>query len=247
MRVIGKLERKVRFMKKIGLVGGLGPASTVDYYLGLINKYREIYGEDEYPQIMIDSVNMHEVVDSIARTDYVSAGKILSTSLKSLQAGGTEVFAITANTPHIAWEHIEPSYVPSTVHIVDATINKMLERGYNRVVIMGTVFTMKSGMYEEAMIRKKLIPIVPSDEDKEIIGNCIYPNLENGIVIQEDKNTLIMLAEKYIKSGNADGVLLGCTELPLAIKEGDVSVPILDTTQIHIEEIFNEAMSEEVL
>lgn len=87
-----------------------------------------------------------------------------------------------------------------------------------------------------------VIPIIPTDEDITLIGKLIYPNLENGIVVQEDKMKLIELVEKYIVKEKADSLLLGCTELPLAIKETDISVPILDSTEIHINEIFYGAL-----
>lgn len=86
-----------------------------------------------------------------------------------------------------------------------------------------------------------ITPIVPNKEDQIVLGNLIYPNLENGIVIPEDKVKMISLAEKYIQENDADALLLGCTEIPLMIKEGDVSVPVIDTTQIHIQAIFEMA------
>lgn len=105
----------------------------------------------------------------------------------------------------------------------------------------GTEFTMTSGLYEKAFIKNGITPIIPDDDDKKIIGNLIYPNLENGIVIPEDKVKMIELAEKYIKSQNADSMLLGCTEIPLMLSDEDISVPTLNSTDIHINAIYRYA------
>ena len=103
------------------------------------------------------------------------------------------------------------------------------------------VFTLKNGLYENALKKQGITAIIPSNRDQEIIGNLIYPNLENGIIIPNDKRKLVEIAEKYISEEKADSLLLGCTELPLAINAGDVSVPILNTTEIHINEIYRSA------
>lgn len=225
-------------MKKIGLVGGLGPASTVDYYFKLIEKYRCEFGIDEYPQIIIDSVNMHDVINSISNNKLDDTAKILSESISNLKAAGAEVAAITANTPHIAWDNMKDLFEIPVISIVDETVKEILMKGYKRVLVLGTVFTMKSNLYKDCLESKGITPIFPSDTDKEIIGDLIYPNLENGIIIPEDREKMIALAEKYIKIEKADALLLGCTEIPLVIKEGDASVPVLDTTQIHINAIY---------
>ena len=109
--------------------------------------------------------------------------------------------------------------------------------------MFATAWTLKSGLYANALQNAGITPIVPNDEDIELLGNLIYPNLENGIVIPEDKEKMIALAEKYIKENSADSLLLGCTEIPLMIKENEVSVPVINTTKIHIKAIFNEADS----
>ena len=101
---------------------------------------------------------------------------------------------------------------------------------------------MNSGLYEDSLTKNGIVPILPDDADKKRIGGLIYPNLENGIVIEEDRQKMIDLAEKYIKEYRADAMLLGCTEIPLAIKEGDVSVPTLNTTEIHVDAIYRKAM-----
>lgn len=229
-------------MKKIGLIGGIGPASTVEYYLGIIEKCRREQGEEAYPEIVIDSVNMSLHDRALAEKDYTRLSDSLMCCLQNLKVAGAEIAAITANTEHIVWGMICHKFPLQVISIVDVTINEIKRRGFKRVLVFGTTFTLQSGLYEKALTKAGLTAIIPTDNDIFIIGSLIYPNLENGIVIPDDKQKLIELAEKYISDENADSLILGCTELSLAIKSCDISVPVLDTTEIHIGEIYRQAM-----
>lgn len=228
-------------MKKIGLVGGLGPASTIDYYTGLIDKTKREQGQTVYPEIVIDSVNMTLHDKALVEKDYDRLSEYLIDSLENLKAAGAEIAAITANTEHIIWDMVCERFPLPVVSVVDAAISEIKKNGYKRVLVFGTVFTLKSGLYDNALEKNEINAIIPTDNDAEQIGKLIYPNLENGIVIPEDRQKLIEIAEQYIEKYNTDAMLLGCTELPLAIKPGDVSVPVLNTTSIHIEEIYKRA------
>ena len=228
-------------MKKIGLVGGIGPASTVSYYLGLIEKFRKELGETVYPEIVIDSVNMQTATEYISNGDLKRSAELMLKSISHLKAAGAEVGAITANTEHIAWNEMKDRFKIPVISIVDSAVAEILKRGFKRVLVLGTVFTMKSGLYEDALLSKGITPILPSEEDKEVIGGLIFPNLENGVIIPRDRKKMLAVSEKYIADCKADSVLLGCTELPLIIGDGDLSVPVLDTTAIHINAIFEYA------
>lgn len=228
-------------MKKIGLVGGIGPASTVEYYLGIIEKSRIEQGEDVYPEIVIDSVNMLQHDKALAEKDYDKLCDYLFRSLCNLKAAGAEIAVITANSEHIVWNMICDRLPLPVISIVDATVREIEQRGFKKVLVFGTMFTLKSGLYENALNQHGITGIIPSDSDALIIGSLIYPNMENGIVIPNDRRKLIEIAEKYISEEKVDSMLLGCTELPLAIKPYDVSVPVLNTTEIHIKEIYRSA------
>lgn len=149
--------------------------------------------------------------------------------------------AITANTEHIVWNKICVRFPLPVISIVDAAVNQIKRDGYKRVLILGTEFTMRSGIYSEELKKCGIIPITPDNDDIKLLGGLIYPNLENGIVIEDDRKMIISLAERYVKIHKTDAVLLGCTELPLAIKNGDLSVPVLNTADIHINEIYTRA------
>lgn len=225
-------------MKKIGLMGGLGPASTVEYYLNLVKLCQKNLGEDVYPRIVIDSVDLGLHTEYFNRQDYQTIGDFIYESLVSLKNAGAELAAITANTEHIAWDYIKDRLPLPTISIVDTAIDEIKRKGYKKVLVFATLWTLQSGLYEKAILEAGLSPVVPSKEDQIILGKLIYPNLENGIVIPEDKEKMIALAEKYIQENEAEALLLGCTEIPLMIKDGDVSVPLIDTTKLHIQAIF---------
>lgn len=228
-------------MKKIGLMGGLGPASTVDYYMGLVNMTLTNLGPGNYPRIVIDSVDLGKHTELFNKNDFKAIGDLIYDSLLTLKEAGCEVAAITANTEHIAWDYVKERLPLTTLSIVDTTVAECKRCKYKRIVLFGTAWTLKSGLYEKALSSEGITPIVPDAKDIEILGDLIYPNLENGIVISEDKRKMIALAEKYIKGNNGDALLLGCTEIPLMIKPGDVSVPVIDTTKVHIKAIYDYA------
>ena len=224
-------------MKKVGIVGGLGPASTIDYYRDIIEIYRKVYGDDNYPEIVIDSINMSDIIGGITNNDFDRVATYLLHSISNLEKAGASFVAIASNTPHIVWDRIVNKASIPLISIIDATCNYIVRKNYSKVLIFATKFTMKNGLYSDALSKIGIDWILPKEEDIEILGDIIYPNLENGIVIAEDKVRMIQIAEKYIKKYNADSILLGCTEIPLMIKPNDVSVPVINTTEIHIERI----------
>lgn len=228
-------------MKKIGLVGGIGPASTVEYYLGIIKKCRIEQRGNIYPEIVIDSVNMLQHDKALAENDYDKLAQYLLRSLSNLKAAGAELAAITANTEHIVWNMVHSKFPLPVISIVEATIREIKRKGFKNVLVFGTMFTLKSRLYENALNNQGITAIIPSGNDISTIDSLIYPNMENGIIIPADKQKLVKMAEKYISEKDADSILLGCTELPLAITYCDVSVPILNTTEIHINEIYRRA------
>lgn len=230
-------------MKKVGIVGGLGPASTIDYYREIIDDYRKVNGDDNYPKIVIDSVNMGELVGNIETHNYSSVAKQLLESISNLKNAGADFAAIASNSPHIVWDLIKDKTPLPLISIIDAACDYIIKRDYKNVLIFATKFTMRNGLYNKALSERNIGWVLPDETDIETLGNIIYPNLENGIVIEEDKRKMIGIAEKYIGKYGADSVLLGCTEIPMMIKSGDVSVPVINTTEIHIEKISSTLMA----
>lgn len=229
-------------MKKVGIIGGLGPASTLEYYKDIIERVRAIKGEEIYPEISLESISLSEFLKSIEEGDYDKAVLKLLRAIDNLKSSDAEFVAIASNTPHIVLDKVlEKSSLP-IMSIVDANAEYIKEKNYKRVMIIGTKYTMKSRLYEKALRSYNIETFIPSEEDMDTIYGIITPNLENGIVIPAQKSKMIQISEKYIKKYNADSILLGCTEIPLMIKDKDMSVPVISTTDVHINAIVNEIL-----
>ncbi len=226
-------------MKKLGLVGGIGPESTIDYYRGIIAGYRQRLAQDTYPQMVIDSLNLKEMYTLSSTQQWDKFADRIIDSLKNLSAAGAEFAAIGANTAHIVFDEVNSRSPVPLVSLVEATCQYAQAKGCKKVVVLGTAFTMSSGLYTDALAKFGIDAFVPDKEQQQVIHNIIFPNLQAGIVLQEEKEAMLRIASQMIKATDADALVLGCTELPLIIKEGDLDTLLLDTTQIHIEAILD--------
>ena len=224
-------------MKKIGLIGGIGPASTLDYYSGIINGVRAKSNDDNYPEIIINSVNMTEMLSYVSNKDWDPLEEMLLNAIKNLANAGADFAAIASNTPHIIFDRIREKSTLPLVSIVDATCARVRQNGSKTVVVIGTRFTMSSGLYSKALGEYGIKAIVPSEDDQATIHSIIFPKLEDGIVVPEDKQKMLTIAGDLVTKNRADGLVLGCTELPLMIKDGDIDTLVFNTTQIHIDSI----------
>ncbi len=226
-------------MKKLGLVGGIGPESTLEYYKGIIDGYRVRTGEDNYPQLIIDSLNLAEIYSLASNKQWDDFTKRFVDSVKNLAAGGAEFAAMTANTAHIVFDEVSSQSPLPLISIVAETCKYAQSKNCKKVIIFGTAFTMSSGLYSNAFAKHGIDAFVPTEDEQKAIHNIIFPNLQEGIVLPEDKHTMLQIANRIISDKNADALILGCTELPLIIQEDDLDVLILDTTMIHIDAILN--------
>ena len=224
-------------MKKAGIVGGIGPASTLDYYMRIISGYRSRSGGDDYPEIVINSVNMTEMLSYVKNNDRDKLIGMLVAAIRELADAGADFAAIASNTPHIVFDKVsERSPIP-LISIVEETCKCARARGCRKAVVIGTRFTMSSGLYADALGAYGIKAVTPSDAEQEIIHGIIFPNLENGVVVPEEIQKMLAIVNRLIKEHGADALILGCTELPLMIKDGDTETAILNTTQIHIDSI----------
>lgn len=234
-------------MKKLGLVGGVGPPSTVEYY----NKINECYQKrlnrpsksGENPPMVIDSLNLAVAYELVEKKDWPNFATLFINSLHSLHKAGAEFAAISANTAHIVFDQIKAKSPIPLIGIVDETCAYAQAQGFGKVIVFGTGFTMASGMYEKKCAEYGIEAIVPKEADRLTIHNIIFPNLEAGIVLEQEKFTMLDIAQKMLTEHEADALILGCTELSLMIRDGDLATALLDTAAIHIEAILNHIFS----
>jgi len=228
-------------LKKVGIIGGIGPASTLDYYSGIINGIRARDCSDNYPEIIIYSINMTEMLSYISNKDWDALTEMLLAAVRILACSGVDFAAIASNTPHIVFDRVQSRSALPLISIVDATCRYAKELNVQKAVVIGTRFTMGSGLYSEALGKNNIIAVIPSEDEQVVIHNIIFPKLEEGIIVPEDKLKMLEIVRALIAGNNADALLLGCTELPLMIKNDDLETVILNTTQIHIDAIVNAA------
>ena len=231
-------------MKKIGLIGGVGPVSTVNYYLELNRLYHNDFGVDEYPEIVIDSLSLNKVTTALADERYDIVCETLKKSADILRNAGADFVAICSNTPHIVLNQIVDELPLPIVSIVDANVRVVKNGGYKNVLVLGTLATMQSGMYQSVLAENGISSVTPSVEDQQTIADIIFPNLENGIVDPDERLEILALVEKYIAYQSVDAVLLACTELPLIIKPADLTIPVIDTALVHAKEIYEFAVKQ---
>jgi aspartate racemase len=161
----------------------------------------------------------------------------LLASIDNLAAAGADFAAIASNTPHIVFAEVRRKSPLPLISIVEETCKFSQKMGFKRVLVLGTYFTMSNGLYINAFENYGIKAFVPDTDEIDSVHGIIFPNLENGIILKEDKEKMLGIANRLIKANNADALILGCTELPLMISQSDMDVQVVSTTQIHIDAI----------
>jgi aspartate racemase len=225
-------------MKRIGILGGMGPEATLDYYKEIINSFKDENGDLNYPEIIIYSLNLSELLGLMKANKYEQAILLLLEKIVALKQAGAEFAAISANTPHMFFDQIsEKSPVP-LISIVEATCDEALIRGLKRPGLFGTGFTMNASFYPDVFKKRGLDVVLPEKEDKELINYKVFSEIELGIFKDETRELLIGIISKMVKNQQIDSIILGCTELPLILTQSAYAgVPVLNTTLIHVRAI----------
>ena len=222
-------------MKKIGLIGGMSWESTKVYY-ELINKMvKKKLGEFHSAKCVVDSIDFQNIVALQHKNDWDSLHKIMIESAQNLEKAKAEAIVICTNTMHLSCEEIRKNITIPIIHIAEVTGAKIQENNISKVLLLGTKFTMEQDFYKSILKKKFNIEVlIPDEDDRKVIHDIIYNELVKGIIQNESKIEYQNIIEKASKEG-AEGVILGCTEIPLLIKPTDVSIPVFDTTNIHAE------------
>lgn len=225
-------------MKKIGIIGGLGPEATIDYYKEIINSFKNGTSNLDYPEIIIYSVNMSEFLGLMKEKRYDQVAAYLLKKLERLKLAGAEFAAISANTPHLLFDRIKENTPLPLISIVEAACAECIKRKLKRPGLFGTGFTMNTSFYPEVFNMHGIDVIMPEKEDKELIDHKLFSEIELGIFKDDTRLILINIIEKMVRKQNIDSLILGCTEFPLILKENTYAgVPVLNTTKIHVDAI----------
>ncbi len=222
-------------MKKIGLIGGMSWESSAVYYDILNKKVRDELGGFHSAHCLLESLNFSEIEHYQKNNDWKKLDEIMSNSAKNLEKAGAELIILCTNTMHLCSEAITENLSVPFLHIADATGSEIKKQGISKILLLGTKFTMEKDFYKTILKEKYQIEtVIPSIEDREIVHQVIYDELVKGIVSDSSRKKYQEIINKSIDNG-AEGVVLGCTEIPLLIQQADSPLPIFDTTAIHAE------------
>jgi aspartate racemase len=227
-------NRSPKVHKRIGIIGGLSPESTATYYQYITRTYTERFGDYAYPEILIYSVSFQPYVDWPAqeRWDLVADG--LAKAGRNLEAAGADFLIIATNTMHFVLEQVEAAVQIPILSLLDVVGQSIQSAGLERVALLGTRFTMEKSFFKDALASQNISVLIPSEEQRMNINRAIYEELVAGIIREETRINFLAIIDDLINQG-AQGVILGCTEIPLLINQQDVAVPLFDTTLIHAE------------
>lgn len=228
--------------KRIGILGGMSPESTIEYYQYITRRYTERFGDYGYPEIIIYSVSFQSYVDwpNAERWDLVVEG--LSEAAQKLQSAGADFIIIATNTMHLVFDQVQASVNVAMLSLLDAVAEAIEARGMQTVGLLGTRFAMEKGFYQDSLARKGITVLVPDAEDRQYVNQVIYDELVAGQVRDESRAEFVAIIGKLATRG-AEGVILGCTEIPLLVSEADAGLPLFDTTAIHAEAALNYALA----
>ncbi|WP_339893606.1 aspartate/glutamate racemase family protein [uncultured Algibacter sp.] len=228
-------------METIGLIGGITPQSTIMYYEVLNRLASEHFGENHSCKVIINSVNFAEISNLQKENRWDKLDDIMADAGKSLELAGAKCILICANTMHLTIDAVREAVDIPVIHIAEATAEKIIEKKLKTVALLGTKYTMEKDFYIEVLRSFGIKTIVPNLENRNAVHRIIYDELSKGILNDASKQIYLQIIEKLIENG-AEGVILGCTEIPLLINQSDVSTPVFDTTTIHAAKSFMEVL-----
>lgn len=219
-------------MKKIGLLGGMSWESSLEYYRIMNELVKSRLGGSHSAKCLLYSFDFHEIEELQHKGEWEALTNLMTKESENLKRAGAECIVICTNTMHLMAPDIENNTGLKVIHIADATGDEIIKRNIKKVLLIGTKFTMEGSFYKERLENKGVEVVIPNEQDRQIIHDIIYDELILGVLKPESKQSYIKIINKMIEEG-IQGVVLGCTEIPMLIKQGDVPVEVFDTTEIH--------------
>ena len=223
-------------MKLLGIIGGIGPESTVDYYHTIVGLYRARKPDGSYPALVINSVDMQRLRNAFEANDRAAIVDYILPELHRLQRAGVDFGLLAANTPHIVFDELQRQSPIPLISIVAVTCEAAKMRGLKRVALFGTRFTMTAPLYPEVFSKEGIAVVIPETADQDYIHEKYLGELVNGVFLPETREGLLAIVDRMARQHGIDRVILGGTELPLILREPDHNgIPFLNTTRIHCE------------
>lgn len=224
-------------MKKIGIIGGLGPESTLDYYKRITSFFQQHNQNFSTPEIIIYSVDMSELFAYVADQRWQALADWLASKVTALKNAGAEFAVISSNTPHIVFDKLQPQAALPMISIVEATLEAAKAKGFKKIGLLGTGLTMQSNFFGDRFSMDGITVVVPNEQERSYIEEKLFSEIELGVFKDETRQGLLKIIQNLEKRDGIEAVILGCTELPLILDQKDSDMPFLNTTAIHVEAI----------
>lgn len=231
-------------MKRIGVLGGMSPESTVLDYEHITRTYTERFGDYGYPEILLYSVNFRKFVDWQHRGEWAKATREMSAALERLRLAGADFGLIATNTMHIVFKDVQSAVRMPLLSIVDATAEAIRAAGLQSIGLLGTIITMTERFFRDGLERSDIAALVPGPEDREQVNEVIYQELCRGVIRHESRRLLLDIIER-LRAQGAHGIVLGCTEIPLLVEPQHCDLPLFNTALLHAEKALQFALRPE--
>jgi len=232
-------------VKTLGIIGGIGPGSTVDYYQTIIELYRARIGDGSYPPILINSIDVQRVLATVGAGELKGLTAWLLIELQKLERAGADFAIMASNTPHIVFDDLERQSPLPLISIVAETAGVAKTRGLERLGLFGTRFTMLGTVYRNVFAGREMVVVPPEPADLDYIHEKYMSELVDGVFLPETRAGLLAIVDRMTEQSGIDGVILGGTELPLILREpAHNGIPLLNTTRIHCEAAVNRMFSQ---
>ena len=230
-------------MKTLGLIGGTGPESTIEYYRLLTAQYRE-KADGNLPPLIINSVNLKQLIEWMSVNELGKVTDYLVDAIAKLEKAGADVGALTANTAHIVFDELEQRCKLPLVSIVEATCERVQPLGFKTVALFGTRYTMQAPFYPSVFSRTDVKLVMPNEQEQEFIHDKYFNELLKDLFLPETRASLLAIADEMKAREGIEGLILGGTELPLLLRDEEHNgIRLLDTTRIHVDRLIKEMLN----
>lgn len=231
-------------MKTLGIIGGIAPESTVEYYRQIIAAYRRQRPDGSYPPLILNSIDLKAMWDMIAADQLAEVTDYLSGEIKKLAQAGADFGLLASNTPHIVFDELQRHSPIPLISIVESAAAEAGRMGLQRVGLFGTRFVTEGRFYSDVFARAGITVVAPEKVDRERIHDKYVNELIPGNFLPETRTKLLDIVKRMQIASKIEGLILGGTELPLILRDsGDTGIPFLDTTRIHVEAAVTKMLS----
>jgi aspartate racemase len=229
-------------MKTIGIIGGLTWYSTVEYYKLFNSMVNERVGGVASAKVIIHSVNFAEIKSLTEQQDWNAIATMMCDAGKKIEAAGADCLLLGANTMHKIADEVQEAISIPLINIAEAVADSIVTKGVQKVALLGTKYTMQLDFYTKKLSAKGIETMLPNEGDMEFINKALYNEMSIGLFLPETKQRFIAIINDLVAKG-AQGIIGGCTEIPILINQKDISVPLFDTGYIHAKAAVDFALS----